>query len=288
MKSILLVMGKNTRENDGPQKKTVSGKRPSEATNTVSRRGALKNGSVLVGAATVGAGGLWYTTQPAVAASVGSQGAEDIRFGTTENVTSVTAVTIRPEIDVAFSNFSSGVSTMTLDITVQVDAAQRNDGKYQGTNQNWNPPVPSSDQIPLSDTINADGTLQTFDITPIGQFSVNTPNFTSQTSSTIGVDPNFEFVDAIPVEIVLEQQGPINPGVGSGIEMFPQNIGPGSYGLSITNLNYTVTLTGPDGDNDSAAPISQTFDVAVENAPGTTDTPQIDSNTAGSGEDGTN
>jgi hypothetical protein len=279
-------MDENTQENDGSKENDSSKERPSETTTTVSRRDTLKKGSVIVGAATVGAVGLWYTTQPAVAVSVGSQGAEDIRFGTTENVTSITAVTIQPEIDVAFSNFSSGISTMTLDITVQVDAAQSNDGVYEGTDQNWGPPVPSSDPITLSDTISADGSIRTFDVSPIGQFEVDTPDFTSQTSSTIGADPNFEFVGAVPVDVVLEDDPAINP--APGIEMFPQNIGPGSYGLSITNLNYTVTLTGPEGDSDSEVPISQTFDVAVENVPGTTGASQIDSNTAGSGEDGTN
>lgn len=251
----------------------------------ISRRGALKAGSTVAGAAVAGGAALWYSSQPVAAAQVANPGASNVEFGTDQNVITVTSVDIQPEIDVAFSNFSSGVTQAEIQVSVQTDAEQQDDQAYEGTADTaWGAPTGSSGTITFSDTIPTDGTSSTF-TTPAGDVSVDGPDFTAQTSSTIGADPNITFNDPIPIDTVLEEDANID--AGTGIDMFPQDIDPGYYGLSIVSVDYAVTLTGAKGDSNQDASPSHSFNVAVENAEGTTDDSEVDSKTSGSGTDGT-
>lgn len=259
------------------------GSATADDSNGLSRRGVLKAGTAAAGVAALGGVGMWYMSQPVVAAEVDNEGAENIVFGTEENVISVTDVTIQPEVDVAFSNFSSGVQTMELAIDVQVDAGQIDDESYEGTaDTDWGSPTPSSDIITVTDTVTADGTTQSFS-TPGGEVDIDTPDLTGQTSSEIGADDNFSFVGSIDLAAVLEEDA----GIGTGLDMFPQDIDPDEYGLSVVDVDYAVTLTGQQGDSGTDNTPDHEFDVAVENVAGTTDDSTVDSNTDGSGVDGT-
>lgn len=156
--------------------------------------------------------------QPAVAASIEDSGADNVVFDTDENVISVTDVSIQPEVDFAFGNFSSGIDTMELEITVQVEAEQ--EGEYEGSKDTWDAPVDgSSESITISDTVTADGTEETYEPgIGIGTFTVQTPDLTGTTDAELGDNDNFVFQDAISVQEVLEEDG----GIDTGIEMSPR------------------------------------------------------------------
>lgn len=258
-----------------------------QSTNTTlfSRRRALRSGALLAGAGAVSGASLWYTSQPVVAASVTESGANNVEFGTSENVISITAVDIQPELDVAFSNFSSGVTSADIEISVQVDPQVVDDTTYTGTADTaWGAPNDPSTTITFSDSVATDGTSQLYS-TAIGDFGIDAPDFTAQTSSTIGADPNFSFTETLPLDTMMEEDAAID--TGTGIDMFPQDIDPDYYGLSIVSVDYAVTLTGDKGDSSQDASPSHQFNVAVENESGTTDDSDVDSNTSGGGSDGT-
>lgn len=250
----------------------------------LTRRRAVKAGVATAGIVTVGGIGFWQSSKPAVAASVEKQGADNVVFNETENVVSVTGVTLSPEVDVAFENFSSGVDTMELSVTATVSSEQTDDSNYSGTAvTSWGAETNQSNEITISDTVTTDGTTQTFS-TAIGDFDVNAPALGSVTDSQIGEDDNLVFSQAIPVHTLVQEDGSIN----DGTSMFPQDIGPDRYGLSLVSVDYEVVLTGGGGDSGTDSSPSHNFDVAVVNTSGTTSDSEIDSNTNGTGTDGTN
>ena len=254
----------------------------------ISRRNALKGGATIAGAAAVGGLGMLYLSQPVVASEI-DDGADDVIFDDPdENVVSVTDVTIQPDIAVEFSNYSSGVDEMELEITVQVDAEQE-DGEYSGDQDTWDAPTTSSDSITVRGTVATDGSEQGMELefddeSTLGTFQVETTDFTDQTSSDIDDPPeaDFEFLDSISLQDILEQDGDID----TGIEMFPQDIDADHYGLSVVDLNYEVTLRSDAGDDNSDSSPDHEFDVVVENEGGSVDDSVVDSNTDGDGEDG--
>lgn len=258
-----------------------------ESRTLITRRRAVRGVSFAAGAGLVGGAGLWYSSQPVVADSGVEDGAENVEFGTDEDVISVTNVTIAPEIDVAFDNFSSGVDSAEIGITLQVEAEQEDDETYEGTSDTWDAPsAGSSESVTFAATIPTDGETNTWDPEiGIGTFEIATPDFTETIRSSLEEDGHFEFNDPIPLQDVLEEDADI--GAGEGIEMFPQDIDPDHYGLSVVDVDYSITLQSDVGEEDTDDSPDHAFDVAVENEAGTMEDSEVDSHTAGDGEDGT-
>lgn len=275
----------------------------------MSRRNALKLGGTLVGAGAVIGGGLWYGTQPSVAATVQSSGADNVVLGgSSSDVVSVTDVTIAPEVDVAFNGFSKGVDEADIKIVATVTGNQ-SDSNYSGSQDTWTLPDDGDDteQVTISDTVPTTGSKETYTYSTdssTASVSVQTPDLTDQTSRSLGdsnenniligfdtvTDPSNDADDPLPFDTAIEQSSNIASGVGH--EMFPQDIDADHYGLTVVDLDYTITLKHSDGDSDSISSgsaggkLAHTFDVAVENLGGTVSDADVDSNTGGSGNDG--
>lgn len=274
----------------------------------LTRRRALKAGASAAGVGAIGGLGLWYGSEPSVAATVDNTGAEDVVFDTSQNVVSVAEVELAPEVAVAFDGFSKGVTQAKIAVTVTINANESS-SDYSLAQDTWNAPDGDSDDhvsVTISDTVDTDGSSDevfSYD-TDSGSNSVpvQTPDLTGQKSQSLSEGENFlvgwddpsasDPAQPLPLQKAIEQSGEL--GSETGKEMFPQSVDAYHYGLSVVDLAYQITLIDDDGGSDSVAAsdngqddLAHTFDVVVQNEGGSVTDGDADSNTNAQGEDGT-
>ena len=99
---------------------TQSSSTTTEPTTFFSRRGVMKGAAGVIGAGALAGMGLWYGTQPALAASTYEAG-EDGNVTVTTNAGEVIDVMIAPVVTLNWDNFGGGVDALDLAVSADVN-----------------------------------------------------------------------------------------------------------------------------------------------------------------------
>lgn len=96
-----------------------------ESRTLISRRGAIKGASVAAGAGAIGMVGMWYGSQPALAAQISAWGSDQDTVSITTHDGSINEVLIDPLVDIDWSGFNEG----EYDIDVYIDVSLPDDSQ---------------------------------------------------------------------------------------------------------------------------------------------------------------
>lgn len=249
---------------------TSDNDQPTEPTTLISRRSALRSGSLLAGAGVVTGAGLWYSSKPVMALEGGVISSGDVVL--TNNQQDVTGVVIQPELTIDYENISSGVDSVQIVVTADITAGLTKD---------------QITQPPNASTVVTSWGSQT---SPTGVEFFNTQE--SATVAGADLDASALASDQVSqtnpgADVLFASEVDLTADAGIGDTPFPQGVQDDEAAASEVTLTYDATLNTTDGDTGAVTDTkTTTYQVVVDNPASDSDL-SGSSITSGSGSDGT-